>query len=58
MDIWWNTAAWVLNGFFMFVAVWRPDTFGGGLMARIVFTANFFGFIVNWTAFVSKGGLL
>lgn len=56
-DLIFNIAAVLVNGLFMFVAVYRPDTFGGGAMAKIVFTLNFIAVIFNWTAFLLEGGL-
>lgn len=56
-DLIFNLVAVLVNGIFMLIAVYRPNTFGGGSMAKIVFTLNFIAVIFNWTAFLLEGGL-
>lgn len=50
-----NMAAVILNGFFMFVAVYWPKVFGDGVWSRIVFTINFLAFTLNFGALVHNG---
>lgn len=53
-----NILAFVLSGILMYLAVWFPALYGNNaLWVRIIWTMNFIGFIINWTIFVSKGGL-
>lgn len=50
-----NWASVIMNGLFMFVAVYWPKIFSDGFWSRFVFTINFFAVIVNFGALVEKG---
>ncbi|ARB11540.1 putative membrane protein [Pectobacterium phage vB_PatM_CB7] len=53
--VWLNVLYVVTNGLIMFIAAWRPDSFGGGVMARLVFTLNFIAVLVHWSAMAKAG---
>lgn len=47
----------IVNGFFMFIAVYWPKIYGDGIWSRVVFTTSFIAVLVSFGGLIARGTL-
>lgn len=47
----------IVNGFFMFTAVYWPKIYGDGIWSRVVFTTNFIAVLMSFGGLVARAAV-